>query len=247
MERGDVWFKKIDVLTQIIGTNTYQHITRSNTLITIGIFLSIIRPEGEPTTPLPVLLFVHGGGFQAGSGSQYIAGMRGFLNAGIQAGAPPAMVVVINYRLGAFGFMGGSMMESLANRTQPDAVLNAGTRDIKAATEWVRDNIADFGGECSASALDWGHLLTPRRSGDTSRITLWGQSAGAFSTGAQILGQAATGRNASDTSNSPFSAAILQSGNPGGVRECRSLSHACTCADTRLHSLPAAALQGPAV
>ena len=97
----------------------------------------------------PVLVFVHGGAFVAGSGGQdWYDGTR-------LAGLGDMVVVTLNYRLGALGFLyPGGLAEDMGTG-------NAGLRDQIAALRWVRDNIANFGG-------------------DPNRVTLAGQSAGAL-------------------------------------------------------------------
>jgi para-nitrobenzyl esterase len=94
----------------------------------------------------PVLVWIHGGGFSSGSGGQaWYTGTRLALEA-------DAVVVTLNYRLGALGFLA-------VDGVPP----NLGLADQLAALEWVRDNIAAFGG-------------------DPAEVTLGGQSAGAQST-----------------------------------------------------------------
>src|SRR3954451_14325372 len=94
----------------------------------------------------PVIVFIHGGGFTIGSGGAPISdGAR-------LADAADAVVVTINYRLGSLGWM-----------YHPDlGGGNWGLRDQIAALEWVRDNIAQFGG-------------------DPAAVTVMGQSGGALS------------------------------------------------------------------
>jgi para-nitrobenzyl esterase len=97
--------------------------------------------------PLPVLFFIHGGAFVTGAGSDY--------DGAHLAKHGPAVIVTINYRLGPLGFLqldrfGGALSE--AN--------NLAVTDTLAALDWVRANIAAFGGDGAA-------------------ITLLGQSAGA--------------------------------------------------------------------
>ena len=101
-------------------------------------------PAGE--RPKPVIVFIHGGGFTIGTAS------AGISDGARLAAAADAVVVTINYRLGALGWLfhpelGGG---------------NWGLRDQIAALEWVRENIARFGG-------------------DPGAVTLMGQSAGALS------------------------------------------------------------------
>ncbi len=103
------------------------------------------------------MVFIHGGGFTSGSGSVFL--YRG----GELVRNGDAVVVTINYRLGALGFLGH---RSLAD---PDALLgNWGLQDQLAALRWVRDNIAVFGG-------------------DPRNVTIFGESAGGFSV-ATLLG-----------------------------------------------------------
>ena len=103
------------------------------------------------------MVFIHGGGFTSGSGSVFL--YRG----GELVRNGDAVVVTINYRLGALGFLGH---RSLAD---PDALLgNWGLQDQLAALRWVRDNIAVFGG-------------------DPGNVTIFGESAGGFSV-ATLLG-----------------------------------------------------------
>lgn len=88
-------------------------------------FLNIFAPDdATPESKLPVLFWVHGGGFVNGSGSAewYSGG-----NLARRA----AVVVTINYRLGAFGYLGDR---------------NLGLLDQVCALRWVRDNIVAFGG-----------------------------------------------------------------------------------------------------
>ncbi|KAF1945365.1 cholinesterase precursor [Clathrospora elynae] len=93
----------------------------------------------------PVLVFIHGGRFQ-------IPGPHSpFYNGQYLANDEDVVVVTFNYRLGIFGFAG-----------TPGVEKNAALRDHRAAVEWVRDNIASFGG-------------------DPSRIIMFGQSAGGAS------------------------------------------------------------------
>jgi para-nitrobenzyl esterase len=92
----------------------------------------------------PVMVWIHGGAFQLGSSS------LGAYNGEKLARRGDVVVVTINYRLGAFGFL---VID------HPDATPNCGLLDQVAALEWVRDNIAAFGG-------------------DPSRVTLFGVSAG---------------------------------------------------------------------
>lgn len=92
---------------------------------------------------LPVIFYIHGGGFSEGSGNNFFFGPDFLLEKGV-------IVVTINYRLGAFGFMS-------LNTKQHSG--NMGLKDQYTALKWIHHNINAFGG-------------------NKHRITLMGQSAG---------------------------------------------------------------------
>ena len=155
------------------------------------LFLNINRPAGIPTTTLlPTLIYMHGGGQQSGTGG---ASFANFLAAANQTGRP-VMVVSLNYRLSIYGFMASTEMSTLRAK-EPDADVNwnLGYHDFRQAVQWVKQEGAAFGI-------------------DTSKIVIWGQSAGAFGVSA-LLTAYPSGGNAQP----PFSGAIMQSGAPGGT------------------------------
>ncbi|MEV7865976.1 carboxylesterase family protein [Streptomyces sp. NPDC088124] len=128
--------------------------------------LNVWTPATGPEARLPVLVFVHGGAFTNGSGSLPAYDGGTFARDGV-------VCVTFNYRLGAEGFL---HLDGV-----PD---NRGLLDQIAALEWVRENIASFGG-------------------DPDRVTLFGESAGAMSIGVLLTTERARGL---------FRGAILQSG-----------------------------------
>jgi para-nitrobenzyl esterase len=116
------------------------------------LYLNVCAPAGA--AGLPVLVWIHGGGFRDGSGVLMGEG-DAFARAGI-------VVVTINYRLGALGF---SHLEAVfGDGSFADAGV-AGLLDQVAALRWVRANIAELGG-------------------DPARVTVYGESAGGKSVGA---------------------------------------------------------------
>ncbi|CRK15376.1 hypothetical protein BN1723_017425, partial [Verticillium longisporum] len=111
------------------------------------------KPEGtKADAKLPVLYWIFGGGFQLGWSSMYDG--TGLINHGVDL-KKPFIFVAVNYRVAGFGFMPGK--EILA-----DGSSNLGLLDQRMGLEWVADNIASFGG-------------------DPSKVTIWGESAGAIS------------------------------------------------------------------
>ena len=104
-----------------------------------------IWTRAEADRPLPVLVFIHGGAFVTGGGADY--------DGAFLAAHGPAVIVTINYRLGPLGFL-------QLHRLGLGEANNLAISDSLAALDWVRANIADFGG-------------------DPDAITLSGQSAGA--------------------------------------------------------------------
>lgn len=111
--------------------------------------LNIWAPA-ETTEPRPVMVWIHGGGFVTGSGSDA-------LTDGTRLASRGVVVVTLNYRLGPFGFLAHP---ALSAESAHDASGNYGLLDIAAVLEWVRDNAATFGG-------------------DPDRVTIFGESAGA--------------------------------------------------------------------
>ena len=115
--------------------------------------ISVMRPQGTAAhAKLPVLFWIFGGGFEMGSPQMYNGSV---LIPQSVAQGKPIIFVAVNYRLGAFGFLGGS--EVLA-----DGAANLGLLDQRMGLEWVADNIAAFGG-------------------DPDAVTIWGESAGSIS------------------------------------------------------------------
>jgi len=115
------------------------------------LYLNIWKPAAA-SGRLPVMVWIHGGGFSAGSGSVPIYEGAALARRGI-------IVVTINYRLGLYGFLAHP---GLASENPDHATGNYGLFDQIAALRWVHDNIAAFGG-------------------DPARVTVAGQSAGAAS------------------------------------------------------------------
>ena len=105
---------------------------------------------GVAAAKRPVMVWLHGGGYAAGS-----PGMVAYDGANL-ARAHDVVVVGVTHRLNAFGFM---YLAELGGERFAEA-SNAGMRDIIAGLEWVRDNIASFGG-------------------DPGNVTIFGQSGGA--------------------------------------------------------------------
>ena len=92
--------------------------------------------HGDAGTGRPVMVWIHGGGFTSGSGSVFL--YRG----GHLVRNGDVVVVTINYRLGALGFLGHRGLDD------PDGLIgNWGLHDQVAALRWVRDHIAQFGGD----------------------------------------------------------------------------------------------------
>ncbi|KAI4649347.1 hypothetical protein J4E93_003663 [Alternaria ventricosa] len=141
----NVWLT--DAPEFIISPRDYQ----SEECLNLNVWapLSTCETDKDESEPLPVLVWIHGGGFVTGGPTvPYQVPARWVERTGKH------IVVGINYRLNIFGFPNA---KALADGEQNLAFL-----DQRLALEWIRDNIANFGG-------------------DPDRITLWGQSAGAIS------------------------------------------------------------------
>ena len=111
------------------------------------LYLDVHTPTGAG--PFPVMVWIHGGAFNTGAASVY-ADPTPLVSKGV-------IVVAINYRLGAMGFLGHPAL-----RDADGSVGNYGIMDQQAALRWVKANIAQFGG-------------------DPKNVTIFGESAGGFS------------------------------------------------------------------
>ena len=123
-------------------------------------------PSAEPRA---VLVWIHGGGFFNGSGDIYDARRL--------SAQGDIIVVTVNYRLGALGFLADPALG------RDGAIGNYGLTDQQAALRWVRDNIAEFGG-------------------DPQQVTIAGESAGGMSVCDHLVAPGSAGL---------FRAAIIQS------------------------------------
>ncbi len=111
------------------------------------LYLNVWAPEGKG--PFPVFVWIHGGGFTGGHSFEPTFDGSGFAREGV-------VCVTVAYRLGVFGFVD---LEPALGKAYAGSANN-GLRDLVAALEWVRGNIAAFGG-------------------DPERVTVGGESAGA--------------------------------------------------------------------
>ena len=157
--------------------------------------LNVWAPQGAAPgdeNGLPVMVWIHGGGFVAGSGHTPANDGTSFAKSGV-------VLVSLNYRMGVDGFM-----------AIPDGITNLGLRDQIFALEWVRDNIAAFGG-------------------DPANVTVFGESAGAMSIANLV---------ASPLTKGLFKRAIIQSGHGSMVRPVE-VSHRLARKVARMMGVPA--------
>ena len=139
------------------------------------LYLNIWVPaDAEAGRKLPVIMILCGGGYAYGSGSIPVISGRNLAGKGV-------IVVTVNYRLGVLGFLAHP---ELSKESAEGVSGNYGILDQIAALGWIRENIADFGG-------------------DSDNITLAGESAGAFSVSVLCCSQLSGGM---------FHKAVAQSG-----------------------------------
>ncbi|WP_067703640.1 carboxylesterase/lipase family protein [Nocardia jejuensis] len=136
--------------------------------------LNVTAPNGPSATPRPVMVFIHGGGYFIGTSA------LGLYSGARLAVLGDVIVVSMNYRLGAFGYV--DFGEFSTPEQQFDS--NLGLRDQVAALEWVQRNIAAFGG-------------------DPDNVTIFGESAGAHAVLALFATPAAAGLFHRGISQSP--------------------------------------------
>jgi para-nitrobenzyl esterase len=102
------------------------------------LFLNVWRPaSATPTAKLPVMVWIHGGGFMGGSGASPFT-------SGVQFAKQGVLLVSLNYRLGRFGFFA---FPALSRERPAEAKGNYAYMDQIAALQWVKRNIAAFGGD----------------------------------------------------------------------------------------------------
>ena len=177
--------------------------------------VNVWTPGVNDNRKRPVMVWIHGGGFQAGSGQE----LPSYDGENLAKGGD-VVVVSLNHRLAVLGFL--NLAELGGERYAASA--NVGQLDLVAALEWVRDNIAAFGG-------------------DPGNVTIFGQSGGGAKVSTLLAMPAARGL---------FHKAIVQSGS--GLRMVRPETSARLAAAVvaelnlsrhhldQLHQLPVAAL-----
>jgi para-nitrobenzyl esterase len=128
------------------------------------LYLNVWTPARSERDRLPVMVWIYGGGFQAGSASEPRQDGEHLASKGV-------VLVNFNYRLGVFGFLSHPELTKESDR---DASGNYGLMDMIAALQWVKRNIAEFGG-------------------DPGNITIFGESAGSFAVSALMASPEAKG------------------------------------------------------
>lgn len=150
------------------------------------LYLNVWSPAGARPGSLPVMVWVHGGSFVAGSGAEARLD-------GTRLAREDVVVVTVNYRVGLFGYLAHP---ALSRESPHGSSGNYGLLDLICALQWIKANIAGFGG-------------------DPQRVTAFGVSAG--SAGISLL-------LASPLAHGLFQQAILES--PGAARRLSSLADA---------------------
>jgi para-nitrobenzyl esterase len=128
------------------------------------LYINVYAPaDATEKSKLPVMFWIHGGGFFAGAGGEP-------RHNGDFLPLKGVVLVTFNYRLGVFGFLATSELGEEDN----GHAGNYGFQDMIAALKWNRDNIAQFGG-------------------DPGNVTIFGESAGSFAVSTMMASQAARG------------------------------------------------------
>lgn len=166
------------------------------------LFMNIYTPGQHKSRLVPVMVWIHGGGFRGGSGNEY--------DGSVLAPQGNVIVITLNFRVGAFGHLDlsdcGSEFEGSASNAFKDMIL---------ALNWIRDNIEDYGGDAENVTI------FGESSGGSSVLGLLGAPAaeGLFH---KAIAHSATAAYRSSTDQSAGIAERLQM----GIDEC--VAHLCT-------------------
>jgi para-nitrobenzyl esterase len=163
----------------LLGVGKFQPM--SEDCLTLNVVAPESRDGGPPDGPLPVMVFIHGGAYFAGSSAIP-------LYKGASMARRGCVFVSVNYRLGALGCVDFSTLSTPTTKIEGNLFL----RDLVMALRWVRDNIAVFGG-------------------DPDNVTIFGESAGAHAVATLLAVPAAKGLFARAISESPASGLLRPS------------------------------------
>lgn len=124
------------------------------------LYLNVYAPTAAigSRSPLPVMVWIYGGAYIMGDAYEVVLGQSAYDGSAL-AGRHDVVVVTLNYRLNGLGFFASDALRAEDPR---GSTGNQALRDQRMALRWVQDNVAGFGG-------------------DPRRVTLFGESAGAFS------------------------------------------------------------------
>ncbi|MCV7089213.1 carboxylesterase/lipase family protein [Mycobacterium interjectum] len=156
----------------LLGVGRYQPMSED------CLTLNVVTPEVPSDKPLPVMVFIHGGGYILGSSATPLYDGAALARRG-------CVYVSVNYRLGALGCLDLSSLSTSEITIDSNLYL----RDLVLALQWIRDNIAEFGG-------------------DPAKVTIFGESAGAHITATLLAVPAAEGLFAQAISESPASGMV---------------------------------------
>ncbi|MBY0443098.1 MAG: carboxylesterase family protein, partial [Mycobacteriaceae bacterium] len=156
----------------MIGVGKYQ--SRGEDCLT----LNVVAPAAAGAQPLPVMVFIHGGGYLMGSSATPLYDGAALARRG-------CVYVSVNYRLGVLGCL------DLSSLSTSDITIDSNLflRDLVLALHWVRDNIAEFGG-------------------NPDNVTIFGESAGAQAVATLLAVPAANGLFHQAISESPASGMV---------------------------------------
>ena len=150
---GNVCAQAGNVGTGVTNTSTAED----------GLVVNVYTPKTLPRRPLPVMVWIHGGGFSGGTANIY--------DSAVLAARGNVIVVNINYRVNAFGFLA---LPSLDRESRDNSSGDYGLQDQQAALRWVKRNIFAFGGK-------------------PFNVTIFGESAGGASVCDNMSSPAASG------------------------------------------------------